>query len=169
MKEQVQDTASMDPTEEITLRVHSLNNAGAKVKSRFGAVEFDKDGNADMTVRLCDVPLVDSLGWLSAADREHFGLAAAAAVAQVNTDGLISELAAQKEVSARLAAKNAELEASCDMMKTQLADLKKVNEAQDAHIKKASAHIEAQNAEMTKMDAHIKKLEEAAPKSKKKD
>jgi hypothetical protein len=166
------ETVTFEPTTPVTLLVHDAANAGKKPKTRWGVVEFNAKGDAELTVPYKDVPLVDQLGWMSADDRGKFlGAVENDAPKDADTAALLSENDALKAANAKLASRNADLEAKFEAgeAKFQKAwteredDFAASSKAKDDEIAKLQAALSAASAPQA---TEAPKAEEKAPQGK---
>lgn len=169
-KDDDDDVRQLDPNTMITLTVRDPRNAGKSPASRWGRVVFNADGEADLKVPLKDVVHVHSFGWLSVEDQEKYlGLEEAQppTAAEAVKD---AEIAAVRGASARLAAKNAELEEKLDTMEARHAkERKEYQDGMGREIEGLRKQLKDQEhasaTEISALKSAIKSAQKSAPKA----
>lgn len=153
------------PGDEVTLAVFNHASAGKNVNTRWGHVEFDKDGMGELTLRVQDIGLLDQLQWLLPEDRAKYLGVAVRASAEVKADSVAEE--ANAKMSA-LIAENVKLVNDNEKGRSQLDELLKRIDVLEESEKGVDAKIKVLTDENASLKTSLAETKKALKKATKK-
>lgn len=140
---------TMTPGAMVTLPVYNHAGAGKTINTRWGAVEFDKDGMGEVSLKSEDITLLDQLQWLLPEDRAKYLGVAVRVQKAVASDNAAEETNAKM---AALIAENAKLTNDNEKGRAQLDELVKRIEV----LEEAEKGFDAKIKVLTEENASLK-------------
>jgi hypothetical protein len=153
------------PGDTVTLAVFNHASAGKNVNTRWGHVEFDKDGMGEISLKVQDITLLDQLQWLLPEDRAKYLGVAVRATAEVKADNVAEEnnakMAALIADNVKLTTENEKGRSQLDALLTRIDVLEEAEKGVDAKIEVLTKENASLKTSLAKAKKEAKKAAKA--------